>query len=129
MPDLARRAAASAARAGWARALINGKVEAYADHLKATQATALGRITLTRTTSAQRAFALRGVETTLNGITRHNELSYHISLRQALTGTTLSTTSFCTTQGYESLERNHVAQRAFIPRAIRSFVAAQRSCA
>ena len=50
-------------------------------------------------------------------------------MRQALNGTTVSITSVRTTQGCESLERNHAAQRAFIPRSIRFFVAARRSCA
>ena len=50
--DLARREAASAASACWARALIDRHVEAYTTDLEVIRATALGRTTLPGITSA-----------------------------------------------------------------------------
>ena len=79
---------ASAATAGWARALINSRVEAYADYVEMTQATALGGTTLTEPQSAQRAFAPRGVEKARHGTTWHNELLNHLEMRETLIGIT-----------------------------------------
>ena len=79
---------ASAATAGWARALVNSRFEAYANHAKATRAAAPGRTTWNGTTSAQRAFIPRGVANALNGTTQHNELLNHLEISETLTGIT-----------------------------------------
>ena len=79
---------ASAATAGWARALVNSRFEAYANHAKATRAAAPGRTTWNGTTSAQRAFVPRGVANALNRTTQYNELLNHLEISETLTGIT-----------------------------------------